>query len=384
MTPISLRRTAFALAAVGALLLAACGGGESKSETTAAPNTTGAATDTTVNDSMAPDTTEGSSGDYTPGDIEYRVVNLLAEPVDLYVRTQGLVEAFLVEEGLAAGAVSDFYAPPADGIFLVTEGGAGDAECVGSCPHFIAELSPFVDDGPTHTVLLHDASGQRSAFDLWESPSEASSGNANAMAPADAASGVVVVTAIALTDADFGLRFGIDGVAGCQEAFNLANVLVGGNQTPAFVYSGSSADILLYDNQDRECTGEPVGGPFTVDGGAGSRTHLVLTGSPGDMDAVVLPMVADGDVVPVESAGGDREAAVVFVADGLTNEVGIPEDQALCAAELMVDAMGVDNLFVDGALVDLDGLPVEVQDLAIEALTAAVTGCGIDPSLLGG
>jgi len=98
----------------------------------------------------------------------------------------------------------------------------------------------------------------------------------------------------------------------------------------------------------------------------------------------VLPMVADGDVVPVESAGGDREAAVVFVADGLTNEVGIPEDQALCAAELMVDAMGVDNLFVDGELVDLDGLPVEVQDLAVEALTAAVTLCGIDPSLLGG
>jgi hypothetical protein len=157
---------------------------------------------------MAPDTTGGGSGEFTPGDVEYRVVNLLAEPVDLYVRTQGLVEAFLMEEGVAPGAVTDFYAPPADGIFLVTEAGAGDPECVVSCDHFIAELSPFSDDGPAHTVVLYDNFGQAASFDLWESPSEASSGNANAMAPADAAAGVVVVTAIALTEADFGLRLG--------------------------------------------------------------------------------------------------------------------------------------------------------------------------------
>jgi len=384
VTPISLRSTALALASAGALLLAACGGSDSSSDT-AAPNTTAAADTTTAEttgETMAPDTTGGGSGEFTPGDVEYRVVNLLAEPVDLYVRTQGLVEAFLMEEGVAPGAVTDFYAPPADGIFLVTEAGAGDPECVVSCDHFIAELSPFSDDGLAHTVVLYDNFGQAASFDLWESPSEASSGNANAMAPADAAAGVVVVTAIALTEADFGLRLGIDGVAGCQEAFNLANVLVGGNQTPAFTYEGDSADILLYDNQDGECAGEPVGGPFTIEGGAATRSHLILTGSPGSMDAIVVPMV-DGDVVPGESAGADRDDVVAGLAEGLGESLGLTPEQATCSAELIVDEVGLDTFLVDGAVVDFDTLSDEVAEAAIAAMTLAVEACGLDPALLG-
>ena len=385
MTPHSLRSTALALASAGALLLAACGGSDSSSDTVAA-NTTAAGADTTVAetspDTMAPDTSTGGSGEFTPGDVEYRVVNLLDEPVDLYVRTQGIVEAFLMEAGVAPGAVTDFYAPPADGRFVVTEAGADDPECVVDCTHFIAELSAFPDDGPAHTVVLYDDFGQRSSFDLWESPSEASSGNANAMVPADAAAGVVVVTAIALTDADFGLRLGIDGVAGCQEAFNLANVLVGGNQTPAFTYDGDSADILLYDNQDSECAGEPVGGPFTVDGGAATRSHLILVGSPGDMDAVVVPMV-DGGVEPVESAGADRDDVVAALAEGLVTNLGFTAEQATCSSELIVDEVGLDTFLVDGAVVDFDTLSDEVAEATIAALTLAVDECGLNPALLG-
>jgi hypothetical protein len=175
---------------------------------------------------------------------------------------------------------------------------------------------------------------------------------------------------------------GIDGVAGCQEAFNLANVLVGGNQTPAFTYEGDSADILLYDNQDGECAGEPVGGPFTIEGGAATRSHLILTGSPGSMDAIVVPMV-DGDVVPGESAGADRDDVVAGLAEGLGESLGLTPEQATCSAELIVDEVGLDTFLVDGAVVDFDTLSDEVAEAAIAAMTLAVEACGLDPALLG-
>ncbi len=50
-------------------------------------------------------------------------------------------------------------------------------------------------------------------------------------------------------------------------------------------------DFVLHDNTDRECAEEPVGGPFSVDGGAGTRSHLILTGSPGNVGAIVVAMV---------------------------------------------------------------------------------------------
>jgi len=284
------------LAAVGLLLFTACGDDNGSSSATVTVTVT--VTNTVVSDTAVvtdstgsePATTVASGVDFIPGEIEYRVVNLLDAPVDVYVRTDGFVEAFLVEEGLVGGEVSGFHAPPIDGRLVVTEAGAGDATCVIDCDHFLAELSAFAADGPVHTVVLYAADGQASAFDLWESPQPASSGNANAMPPADAANSLVVVTAIALTDAAFGLRLGIDGVSGCLEPTNLAGVLVGGNQTPAFAYAGTSADVLLFANDDRDCALEPAGGPFTVSGGPGTRSHLLLVGSPGAMDALVLPM----------------------------------------------------------------------------------------------
>lgn len=360
-----------------ALLAVACGGSDKADDTGTAADTA-----TTVVADSTPDTV-ALGGDFTPGDVQYRAVNLLDEPVDLYVRTQGFVEAFLVQPGLAPGAVSELHAPPVDGTFLVVEAGAGDATCVATCPHFIANLSVFAADGPTHTVVLYGSGDQRGSFDLWESAA-GGSGNANEMVPADPSTGLVVVTAIALTDADFGLRLGIEGVTGCQLPTNLTNVLVGGNQTPAFAYSGNEASILLYDNQDRECTGAPVGGPFTVAGGAGTRNHLILFGSPGAMEAVILPMVGDVAAGGQKSDEERRAEAIVSISESLVAEVGIPPDQATCAAGYVVDALGLDVVFDGDQLVDFDQLPQAAVDIASNALAEAVTPCGIDPALLGG
>lgn len=286
----------FGIAGAMALALVACsddGGGNAADNTGTAPVVTDTG-ETTAPDSTDPTDSEPTAGEHVPGAIEYRVVNLLSEPVDVYVRTDGFVEAFLMQEGLAAGEISDFYAPPTDGRLVVTEAGAGDATCVVGCDHFIAELSAFADYGPVHTVLLYEEDGVAAAFDLWESPEPASTGNANAMPPVDADQGLVVVTAIAVAEADFGLRLGFDGVVGCLEPTNLPGILVGGNQTPAFAYDGDSADVLLYGNGDRDCALEPVGGPFTVTGGPGTRSHLFLSGSPGVMDGLVLAMVGSG------------------------------------------------------------------------------------------
>ena len=275
------RRVTTTLAA-SLLLFAACGGSDDATSepdptdgvgTTEATGdgTTGGTDDIAVDATTDATTDTGDGTEYEAGDVEYRVVNVLDEPVDIYVRTTGLVEAFTIAEGVGPGEVTDFVAPPPDGVFLVTEAGAGDPTCVSGCDHFIAELSGLDDQGPLHTVVLYeDEFNGPSAFDLWEQPAADAEGNANAMAPADPASGVVVVTAVAVTDADFGLRLAVAGSAGCIDPFNLENVLVGGNQTPAFTYDGDSVEWVLHDNTDRECVDEPVGGPFVVDGGPGT------------------------------------------------------------------------------------------------------------------
>ena len=62
-----------------------------------------------------------------------------------------------------------------------------------------------------------------------------------------------------------------------------------GGDDDASTGDGDPAEVLLDDRDDLECAGEPVGGPFTIEGGPGSRTLLLLTGSPGDLDALVVP-----------------------------------------------------------------------------------------------
>lgn len=280
-----------ALAAV--LVLAACGGdgksdggngdGSSAGGGTTAP--TG-----TPGDSAATTTAAVIDDSYTPGPVAVRVVNLLDENVDVYVRTDGFVQAYLVAPGLAPGEVSEFYNPPEDGRLIATSAGAGDPECVVDCPHFLAEVGTDPDYGPVHTLILATDEGVASGLDLWEQP-RVSYGNANEMVPADPSAGIVVVTGYAVDDADFGLLMAVSGTAGCLEPFNLPGVLIGGNQTPAFLLPSASVEVTIHDNNDRDCTGTPVGGPFALDVAPGERAHLILRGSlTAGVEAIILPM----------------------------------------------------------------------------------------------
>jgi hypothetical protein len=320
-------------------------------------------------------------------------VNLLDEPVDVYVRTQGLVQAFESRLGVGPGEVTEYIAPPDTGTFLVTTAGAGDPECVASCPHILVSLTAFADDGPFHTVLLHESGGVVQAFDLWEDP-VANTTNANAMVSADPSAGLFVAVAVALEGNDFGMRVG-DAGGGCAEPANLSNVLVGGNQTPAFTYEGGSVDVLFYDNQDGDCAGEPVGGPFTITGGPGVRTLLVLTGArPDDVGALILPFASDpepgsagaatGEDAAGEPSGGDRDLAIALMSDELGAQLGLSAGDAACLAPYVIDAVGVDESLPGGELIDLDAADVATQDRAFEAILEGVEGCGIDPNTLAG
>lgn len=398
-----------AVAAV-AVVLAACGGGGDDTTDTGAPDTTEASGDDTVvpDDGVTTDaptdtpgtdapSTDAPSDDHTPGDISFRLLNLLDEPVDLYVRTTGLIEAFSVQPGLAAGELSDLHAPPTDGAFIATTAGAGDPECVIECPHFLVDLTASAPEGDVRTVVLYpapegdpfDEAGTPVSFDLWENPTPDRLGSGNSMPAADPSVAQIVAVAVALSGADFGLRLAYEGTPGCQES-SLAGVLVGGNQTPVFTHDGSGVAITLHDNNDRECAEAPVGGPFAVGGAAGSRTHLVLTGSPGDMDAVVLPFVGDPEVsaepTDDETTGdASRESAIEQMTPEVETGLGVPAEQSACVAELLVDAIGPENLLDGtGTLIDLDTLGTEFQGPAENALVEAVEVCGLDPAVFGG
>lgn len=283
--------TVGAIAAV--LVLAGCGGdgggsGTSNGGSTADAGTT--ATTGTPASSTAATTSAVVDDSYTPGPVAVRVVNLLGENVDVYVRTDGFVQAYLVAPGLAPGEVSEFYNAPQDGELVVTTAGAGDAECVIDCPHFLAEVGTDPDYGPVHTLLLVTDEGAPSSLDLWEQP-RVTHGNANEIVPADPSAGIVVVTGYAVDDADFGLLMAVAGSPGCIEPFNVPGVLIGGNQTPAFLLSSASVEVTIHDNNDRDCTGTPVGGPFALDVAAGERAHLILHGSlAAGIEAIILPM----------------------------------------------------------------------------------------------
>ncbi len=402
--------TVGALAAI-ALVLAACGGGDGDSSgdgdaatTVAAPEGTTAPTEGTegTEATEAPgttvsETTEGAPADFDPGETGMRVVNLLEEPVDVYVRSTGFVVAYPMQAGVAPGEVTEVFFPPEQGSLAVLEAGASGADCVADCPQIIAQLTAFEENGPVSTVVLYEDDGERRALDLWEQPSPDRTGNANAMVPADPEVGIVVVTAVAVDEADFGLRMSVDGAPGCVEPFNLEGILIGGNQTPAFELMADPTTVSIHGNQDRECAEEPVGGPFELPGAPGTRVHLLLSGTPGDLDAIVLPMSESGDDGDAGdtgdsgdaggggAAGDDRRAlAVELMAAEAEVELGLDPDQAYCAAGYIVDALGADLLLDGDELVDLDSLPAETSDIAGAAVAEHLEECGIDPAQLGG
>lgn len=282
------RFTRVACVVVAALAIAGCGSDDSSDDGAGAqPTTAGTSTATS---GTTEDTEVGFDDSYERGPVGIRVVNLLDQDVDIYVRTSGLVQAYLVAGGVPPGVVSEFYNPPPDGELVVTTNRSGDPECVIDCSHFLAEVGTDPENGPAHTLVLVVADGSVSSLDLWEQPAVLY-GNANEIVPADPTAGIVVVTGYGVEDADFGLRMGISGTPGCVEPFNLSGVLIGGNQTPAFLLPSSPAEVTLYDNNDRECYGTPVGGPFTIDAGPGQRVHLILHGTvAAGVQGIILPM----------------------------------------------------------------------------------------------
>lgn len=409
-----------ALLATAGLLVAACGGGDddttpSEPAATAddgsgdtADDESDAAADESddMSDGAGSDTTDAtdttdesdtSSGTYEPGDVEFRAVNLLDRPVDVYVRTTGLLEGFEIQTGLAPGAVSDFVAPPEGGSFVITEAGAGDPTCVIDCDHLITVLGSYPEDGPAHTVVLHDDefSGP-SAMDLWEQPAERR-GNGNEMPEPDPTIATAVVTAIAVGDTDFGLRMSVDGAPGCVDPIDRDNILIGGNQTLPFDMTGVSS-FSMHTNDDRECA-EPTDGPFEFDAAAGERVHILLHGTAaGDLDAVVLPMTGsvpaavgdtdsgdtDTDTDNDNATGSDRGLAVELMSTEVSTTFGLAADDATCVAELIVDALGADVLLADGELVELDSLGDTAADATGAALAASTESCGVDPAVFGG
>ena len=225
-------------------------------------------------------------GTFTPGSVRYRVANLSDQPVDVYVRSQGLVEAFPVQLGLARGEVTDYVAPPDPGALLVTTAGAGDPTCVGTCPHFVGSWGNTNAHGDQNTLYVYD----EGAVELWEYPDPADvGGSANALPPGDPAHALLLAIGQAVSDADFGMRVGFAGIEGCQQDVNDSGLLDGGTCVLPYAYDGT-AEVLVYDNSDPEGATEPIGGPFAVSGAPGSRTLLLLYGSTDAMEALVVPI----------------------------------------------------------------------------------------------
>ena len=291
-----MRRSMVWFGALTLVMAAACGsGGASPAATSPATTPAASATATPAAPMPAPTTAStaapstgggiGGPGDFEPGAVRFRVANVSSAPVDVYVRTQGVVEAYRMTEGLAPGTVTDYLAPPDPGTLVVTRAGAGDPACVASCPHFIGTWSTTSGVSNQQTVIIGDAGGT----DLWEHPRAEDIGRfANALPDGDPAVATFFVAAGAVTGADFGLRLAFAGVAGCQADSGASGLLIGGTSILSFAHDGT-AKVTIHDNTDRECT-SPVGGPFDVAAAKGTRTLVILFGAPGALEALVLPI----------------------------------------------------------------------------------------------
>ena len=281
------------LLATLALLVLACGGTPpAPTQPPTARPTEGTSTEgtPTAAPTAAATATPEPAASYVPGGVLFRVVNLYHDstgaeaPLDVYVRTQGLVQAFAVQAGLAYGAATDYFAPPDPGTVVATTAGATDPTCVADCPHIISESSTTFGEGDRRTLVIYG----EGTMELWHNPEPSSVGaTGNALVPADPSTALLLTVGVALQEADFGLRLGFAGVAGCQLNRAGESVLVGGNQVGVFAFDGPT-DVLFYDNRDADCSSDPVGGSFAVDGAAGTRTLVVLHGRPTEMEALVL------------------------------------------------------------------------------------------------
>ena len=273
-----MRRAVWA-ATVAAALVMGCGGAVSVPAPAVTPNATTAPTETAT---TAPTTAASLSA----GTIGYRVVNESAGAVDVYVRSQGFVQASLAKAALAAGAVTDELFPPEPGeIVVLPAGSTADAACVSSCA-FVAEASSNSGEGHHRIVVVADGD----FTEYWADPKPASVGaSANALRPADVTQPLVIIEAGGVTDGKFGLR--VSWGAGCVEALDAAGLMLGGTNVLAYAMDTAGGALAFHAGSDTTCAVAPVAGPFTIAAAAaGTRTLVTAWGATGAVKAVVLPL----------------------------------------------------------------------------------------------
>lgn len=283
------------LATVFLLVVTACGGSAATAAPpTSAPATTGpAATDTpAATDAPASpvqpsaETPSEAPASMTPGTIAYRVANLTAGPVDVYVRTQGLVQALPAATGLAPGTVTDGLFPPDPGNVVVLPAGGTDPTCVSGCT-FLAESSTTFGEGDRRLLVLRDGG----ATEYWENPAPASVGtSSNALPPADPAQALLIAEAQGVTDGSFGMRVAYTGKTGCQLDAAGSASLLGGTVVATYPMDPAGAEVVVHNGSDQDCSAASVGGPFPVTGAMGSRTFLLLWGAMGAMKGLAVPL----------------------------------------------------------------------------------------------
>jgi hypothetical protein len=223
-----------------------------------------------------------------PGSVAYRVVNATGAPVDVHVRSQGLVRAEPAELGLEPGGVSSDLFPPDPGAVVILPAGEGDATCVSGC-RFLAESSTTFGEGDLRVLVVRP---DGASTELWANPEPASVGAiGNALAPADPTTGLVIIDAGGMADAAFGLNVSIEGVEGCVAETSGAGMLLGGTSVLAYPVPAAGGALAVYPASDKSCSGEAAGGPVTLGPApSGSRTLLELWGPSGAVQSVAIPL----------------------------------------------------------------------------------------------
>lgn len=247
------------------------------------------------------------AGGFTPGPVGFRIVHVYAHPdgsspaLDVFARTDGVVQAYPVQAGVALGSVVDYVHPPdGGGVVGMETGGADEPTCITNCSQFVLEATSSGGQGDRRTILVYPESpnfiiGQTPSdlagtIEFWEDPTPSAVGQfGNALMPADATQGLLFVVGVAVDEARFGLRLALVGTAGCQDNLNQPGGMIGGNQVPAFAIK-ADGKVTLHGSNDQDCSQAPVGGPFAVTGTAGSRAYLFLYGTLATMKSIAVPI----------------------------------------------------------------------------------------------
>ncbi len=85
--------------------------------------------------------------------------------------------------------------------------------------------------------------------------------------------------------------------------------------------------------------------------------------------------------------GGGRDALISSIADEISADGSVSDEDAECVAESIVDEVGADRLIdmgLDNPDADFDELPEEDSGEILDAVFGAMSDCDIDISSLGG